>query len=389
MSGLVRTLTLSDLTLFGFASIVGSGGFNLIGTAVRQGGDQWPVALGSAALLLLGASFTYSRMFELSNERNQTNQTNTMESDMVRSIFGPFTEWVTIGGIVLFNIVSISVILVVCSHMLFPTGTWLGQILCALGLLSGITLSSLYGMDVNATLIDQGSAAFLILLTAVACIGFSSPFLTHEIPSSPISWKRSLLLFFFVLAGFDTLAKFTEEAKDTETIPQSFYTSNILSMLITLGVSMACMYWVHLAKSNEENAIGHVLEHFLGDGVAEGFKPLVVLFTIVASFVVFLAITRNLYGLGKSKHIPHLTWLNKENVPYVGVGIVSCISALGILNNHTDTLVAISDLGLITTILLVSASVAVADWKQGKFREAVVSGLTAAGFGSMAGMYFL
>lgn len=54
-----KTLTLKDLVLFGVISIFGSGGFNLIGRAITQGGPQWPLALGGAAALFLGSSKTY------------------------------------------------------------------------------------------------------------------------------------------------------------------------------------------------------------------------------------------------------------------------------------------------------------------------------------------
>ena len=41
-NNLNKTLTLKDLVLFGVISIFGSGGFNLIGRAITQGGPQWP-----------------------------------------------------------------------------------------------------------------------------------------------------------------------------------------------------------------------------------------------------------------------------------------------------------------------------------------------------------
>jgi hypothetical protein len=53
-TSLKKTLTLTDLIFFGIASIVGSGGFNLIGEAVMKGGDWWPAALAVAAAVLHG-----------------------------------------------------------------------------------------------------------------------------------------------------------------------------------------------------------------------------------------------------------------------------------------------------------------------------------------------
>jgi amino acid transporter len=110
---LEKALTLTDLTLFGVASIIGSGGFNLVGKAIRAGGAWWPVAFGISAALLLGASYAYSDAFQRFGK-------NTTESDMVASIFGPMGEGVSVAAILLFNIVSISAILVFCTQMMIP-----------------------------------------------------------------------------------------------------------------------------------------------------------------------------------------------------------------------------------------------------------------------------
>lgn len=386
MSGLKRILTLTDLTLFGVASIMGSGGFNLIGNAVRAGGSQWPMTCGFASLLLLGTSYTYSRMFEHSEKGN------TMESDVVRSVFGKVAEYTTIAGILVFNIVSISVILVFCSHILVPSGPWIQQVTIALSFLAGMTYVALEGIEYNRTLIDGWTIGMVIVLTAVASLGMygsvSSKLPDITLPSFQ-NWKRSLLLFFFVLAGFDALTKFVEETKDTDTVPRSFFTSNLVSVVLTFGIALAIALWVPLTKGNEDNAFGHVLEHFLGNGVAEGFLPILVACMLVTTFVVFLSITRNIYGVGKTLDIPYFLRLNDAKAPYVAIGLVAAFVAFGILNNHTETLVMVSDFGLIATILLVSAAVSVSDWKKGNHVPASFSCMTTIGVGSLLALYLV
>lgn len=56
MTSLAKSLNLFDLVGFGVASILGSGGFNLIGDGIRAGGAQFPLALGGVSLLFQGAS---------------------------------------------------------------------------------------------------------------------------------------------------------------------------------------------------------------------------------------------------------------------------------------------------------------------------------------------
>jgi len=384
---LIRSLSLSDLTLFGIVSIMGSGGFNLIGEAVHQGGFLWPVACGTASALLLGASHTYSRMYDTSEKGN------TMESDLVSNVFGKTAEWATISGILLFNIVSISVILVLCSHMLFPGESWLFQISFALLLLAGMATLGLQGLDVNKSVVNALSVGLVLCLSAVAGIGFFTQGSTRstllgsaKTPFSFKGFKCSLLLFFFVLAGFDVLTKFTEEAKDPENIPKSFFTSNILSGVLTLGVALAIFRWAPLTDANQENAMGQILETFLGKGVAKGFDSVIVLFMLAATFIVFLSVSRNIYGLGERFKISSLTSLTEGKAPHIAIGVVAVIAAIFILNNHTETLVTISNAGLIVTMLLVSASVTLKDWNASKITSALLSGATTAGFGGLLAM---
>ena len=80
-SALDKNLSLKDLVLFGVISIFGSGGFNLIGHALVNGGDYWPLALAGAGALFMGSSRTYEQAF---NEFKK----NTSESDFLEKTFG-------------------------------------------------------------------------------------------------------------------------------------------------------------------------------------------------------------------------------------------------------------------------------------------------------------
>ena len=377
---LKKELTLTDLTIFGVASILGSGGFNLIGNAVASGGPWWIVSCGLASILLLGASHTYSRAVDIIKDGN------TLESDIVGLILGNYAEIITTAGIGLFNIVSISVMLVCSSHILFPNGKWLGQITFAIAILAGLTVFGLQGIELNRDVINIVGVVLLIIIASISFLGFIGPlYQTREsnITSTP-NFRVSLFTFFFILAGFDALAKFMEEAKDPSDIKRSFFTSIIISSILTIGISMAVFYWA--PNINSGNAIEQLIGNFLGKNVEVGFKYVIVSFMITASFIEFLAMTRYMYGLGKKYNEPMLSTLNENKAPYIAIGIIFALTVLGILNNHTDTLVMVSDLGIIITILLVSASVTIADWNTDSI-STLLSGLTTAGFGGFLSLY--
>ena len=98
---LKKTLTLQDLVFFGIASIVGSGGFNLVGEAIMKGGDWWPLAFALASAVLMGSARTYEEAFNAF-------KTNTAESDFVKQNFGENSSLISTSAIMIWNILSIS-----------------------------------------------------------------------------------------------------------------------------------------------------------------------------------------------------------------------------------------------------------------------------------------
>ena len=395
-----KALTLTDLTLFGVASIVGSGGFNLVGKAVRTGGSWWPMALLISATLLLGASYSYSEAFEKFRR-------NTSESDMVASVFGPVGEGVTIFAILLFNIVSISAILVFCSQLLLPDGSWGLQVGAALAALGGMAAFSLTGIEMNKvsinavayvlvglfTLTSLTSLTSLSSLTALSSLS-SLPSLSLPSQSKGTSFTTSLLLMFFILAGFDSNMKFAQEAKDPEDVPRSFFTSNVLSILLVAGVAFAVQQFVlgnsGISVAKESNALGYLYAAFFGPSVITPTKYLMTAFMITTTFIVFLSTTRYLFGLGeKFSVLAPLKEVNAASVPYNTVAVVLIIAGLAILINHTETLVRMSDVGIILLLGLVAAAAAVADFGSGSLVSALVNGATASGFASLLSLCVL
>ena len=382
-----RSLTLTDLTLFGVASIMGSGGFNLIGYGVRSGGSLWPVALGISAVLLMGSAFTYAGAFDRFKK-------NTSESDMIRSIFGPWAEGVGATAILVYNLVSIVVILVFCSKMLMPSASWFIQVCLTLFFLSGITGLAFVGIDIDKYIINNTTWVLIGVLVAAAGLG-GAGLLTQSLPvlkaPSHAEFMNSLWMFFFVLVGFNVAMKFAEETTNSSDIPTAFYLSNGVSILLTVGVAFALSIWLPgLSNVQEGIALELLFSKFLGAWVIEPFKWVIVLFLLLTTFVVFLATTRYLYGLNdKAEWLSGLKSVNDAKAPWVAiVSLFGGGSVLALLNN-TDLLVKITDLGFAVIAAMVAGSVSVADWNEGKLGSAAVSGATGAGFLGLIASAFL
>ena len=314
-----KTLTLKDLVLFGVISIFGSGGFNLIGRAITQGGPQWPLALGGAAALFLGSSKTYEEAFREFKK-------NTSESDFLEKIFGPNASYATMASILLFNFFSIATILVLCVRMIVPDAPWLTQSVLAISLITFMGIFSLQGIAHNKVFVNFCSSALVVILSAITLLGFAGAAVATQnikpLPTLPnTSLTQSFLYFFYILAGFDVLMKFSEETKDAEDIPRSFYVSNSIAILFVLGLTFAVITFTDLQKVKPlEHVIGQMLNNVIGYNVKNYFNVLAVFFMIVTMFVTFLATTRYMYSLGDKYKSEYFTALNKHKAPVVPVG---------------------------------------------------------------------
>lgn len=372
-----KTLTLKDLVLFGVISIFGSGGFNLIGHAITQGGPQWPLALGGAAALFLGSSKTYEAAY-LEFKKN------TSESDFLEKIFGSNASYATMASILLFNFFSIATILVLCVRMIVPDAPWLSQSVLAISLITFMGIFSLQGIAHNKVFVNFCSSALVLILSAITLLGFAGAAVATQnikpLPTLPnTSLTQSFLYFFYILAGFDVLMKFSEETKDAEDIPRSFYVSNSIAILFVLGLTFAVITFTDLQKVKPlEHVIGQMLNNVTGYNVKNYFNVLAVFFMIVTMFVTFLATTRYMYSLGDKYKSEYFTALNKHKAPVVPVALTTLLISAIVLINHVDTLVGFADAALGSFLFLVAAAATVYKYQKGEIP--VLEGLTASSF---------
>jgi hypothetical protein len=371
-----RSLTLTDLTLFGVASIMGSGGFNLIGNGVRHGGAWWPLALALSSTLIMGSAWTYSSAYARF-------KSNTSESDMIRSVLGVGAEEAGAIAILVYNIVSIVVILVICSQLIAPNGSWLGQTAMTIGLLAAMTGLALLGIDVDKTIISTSTWGLIgVLLVACGLGMWSGPVsLPTTVPVK--SFVQSLWMFFFVLIGFDSLMKFAQEAKEPSDIPTSFYLSNAVSIGLTYGVAAAMASWVRLTPETEGMALESLFAVFMGSWIRGPTMALLIAFLFLATFVIFLAATRYLFGLGEKGGVLAPFAAVTGKVPWVAILSIFGAGAGVAAINNVDTLVMVTDFGFSIIGGLVAAATCVADWRDGLVGSALIDGGVAMGFVAM------
>jgi amino acid transporter len=368
---------------------MGSGGFNLIGEGIVSGGNYFPTTLALVSAIFQGTSYVYQEAY---NEF----KTNTAESDIVERELGDTASNISAITILVFNLISVSVVLVICSKLLFPKGTWTGQISFALMILSIMTTTALQGIELNKDIIALSGLATVALLSFATLLGLIElregfPTALPTAVSGAPNLIRSSLYFFFVLAGFDALIKFTKEAKNPDQdLARSFYASNALSTLLTVGVSFAFLVLLQGRSFKEnDNIVATIVGTMLGKGAEQFTGLLSIALIVVSGFIAFLAATRYMYGLGEK--IPFLAdfkEVNGASAPWKAIAVSAVIIGLGILNNHVYQLVKVCDATLTITLLLVSA--AVTRFKITKGKVPWIEGLTTLSLGgllSAAAMY--
>jgi len=380
--GLNKVLGLTDLVLLGISTILGSGGFNLVGKAIKDGGRYFPLTLLLSGGLFMGSAHSYSYA-------DDTFQSNISETQLIEKVFGPIGKYASVLSIMIYNIFATATILVLSSKLLFPKGTWMGQVTFALLLLCMMTFAAFQQLDANKNIINIFSLFIIIILGSSTFLGFTKISQEgFEMPSFPSKTNlyESLLYFFFILAGHDTIVKFSEETKDSKDIDRSMYISIGISILLVAGLSLAAVTWISDFRStNVDNIISDIfqkaLDHNIGTYIGYG----AILCMITTTFIGFLATIRYTYGI--PEQIPYLNFIREGgdgHVSHVSILIITILCGLAIFINQTSSLVELSDVALIITLLLVSMSAFYEKYKKGW--APVSDGLTSGGLLGILGL---
>ena len=376
-NGLEKTLSLSDLVLFGITSILGSGGFNLVGNAIKDGGAYFPLTLLLSGSLFMGSAGSYSYAHD-------TFKKNISETLLIESAFGSVGKNISIFSILFYNIFAIATIIIFCSKMLFPNGTYIGQVSFALLLLSMMSYSAVQRLDFNKQIINLFSIGIIALLSFVTFLGFGG-LADSSAPVFPAKTNvyESFLYFFFVLAGHDALIKFSEETIDQENIDKSMYISILASITLIAGLCLAAVVWIgNFNTTNVNDIVADIFQSAMDHGTGKYITIIAIVFMIGSTFLGFLATIRYLYGIPDD--LPALEFIKKGGdgkVSNRSIALITIASALAIFINHTSSLVELADIGLIVVLLLVAAATFVDKQKKGEI--SLLDGLTTGGFASV------
>jgi hypothetical protein len=381
-SGLNRVLNLKDLVLFGVTSILGSGGFDLIGKAIKDGNHYFPLTLLISVALFTGSSHSYAYAHDRFKK-------NTSETDLIEIVYGSIGKYSSVLTILLHNIFAIATILVLCSKILFHNTSWWKQVSFSLLLLSIMTFAAFQQLDMNKELINIFSLGIILILGSASLFGMSrlvsEPFVAPKFPEK-INLYESLLYFFFILAGQASIIKFSEESINEKDINTSVYISLGISILLIGGLCLAAVTYIRDFRTiNVDDIVADIFEKIFNKGVGKVVSYFAILCMIISTFLGFLATIRYTYSL--SDKIPFLNFVKDGgdgSVSHISILIIALLCLFAILINQTTSLVELSDVALIITLLLVSSASFYENYKEGSIP--VTDGLTSGGLLGILGL---
>lgn len=305
---LVRSLSLTQATLYGLGVTIGAGIYVLIGAAAARAGMHAPIAFVLAAVLMALSAASFA---ELAGRLPVA----AGEAAYVRSAFGSDRLAVVVGLLVVaIAIVSAAAIGIgsagyIGVFIALPEPVLVAGVVLGMGALAAWGIRQAVNFAGAMTLIEIGGLLLLIL----AGVG-SGPDLLTRLPEAvpPFGDGAALagimgtaLLAVFAFIGFEGLANIAEEVRDPErTLPRAIFLTLTISTLLyvlVVWVSLVAVPPAELAASKAPLAL--VFERLTGAS-PRTMSLIAIVATLNGIIVQIIMASRVLYGLARQGEIP-------------------------------------------------------------------------------------
>ncbi|MBN2734861.1 MAG: amino acid permease, partial [Methanomicrobiaceae archaeon] len=323
--GLLRTLTLPEVTLSGIGVILGAGIYALIGEAASMSGNALWLSFAFSSLIAAFTGLSYmelSSMFPLAGA----------EYEYTKNSFGPSLAFVIGMLVILSGVLGASTVALGFAGYLngffnipiLPAAIIL-LILLSFILVAGIKQST--KVAIICTLVEAGGLVGIIII-GIPYIG-SVDYLAMPLGLAGIFQASALL--FFAYQGFEEIVKLSEETVEPEkNIPKGLILAIIITIILYLAVSISIVSiggWEEVAGSPNPFA------KIAGIAISGGYP----LFTVIALFatantvlLMLLSGSRIMYGMAKRSRLPEsfARIHQKRKTPIVTIAVCCLLSIL-------------------------------------------------------------
>ena len=249
-SGLKRTISLFQATVFGIGLILGAGIYSIIGEAAGIAGNTVWISFIIAGLLALVIGLSYAELSSLFSR-------SAAEYLFVRAAFENEFLSLTVGCIVIFVIVcSAASVAVGFSGYMSIFIPYIPEIIIAIILIILLSMINFYGisesinLNILFTFIELIGLLFIIIAAFVYGNVYNTNYFEVPIYSSSILHPNLIIglifsavgLIFFAFFGFENIVNIADETKSpNKTIPKALMISIVVTSVIYILVAISAI----------------------------------------------------------------------------------------------------------------------------------------------------
>ena len=304
---LKRSLSLTQLTLYGLGTTVGAGIYVLVGKVAGQAGLFTPVAFLVAALLATLTAFSFA---ELSSRfpRSAGEAVYVMEGLGSKSLSLAVGLLVALAGLVSSAAITVGAVGYLLEFVTAPPLLLIALMVLLLGGLAAWGIAESVTVAAVLTLVEIGG-----LLLVIASGLEANPDMPARLDSllPPLElpvWSGILagaLLAFYAFIGFEDMVNVAEEVKDaSRTLPRAILLTMAVTALIYLLLTAVAVLAVAPAELAESDAPLALIYARTSGGSATVISLIAIFATVNGALIQIIMASRVLYGLSRQQVLP-------------------------------------------------------------------------------------
>ena len=361
---LSRELSLFQLTVAGTGVMLGAGIYALIGVAAGITGNSIWLAFLIASLIAALTGLSYA---ELSSRFHK----DAGEYDYITAAFNKKIGSI-IGALVVFSgFFGIATVAMAFgsyfSNLLhFPIIYYAVFLILACVIVNYIGTRASFRIDTAFTFI-QIAGLLIIILLGMKHLGKINYF---EMPNGITGLLEASALIFFAYTGFESIVKFSEEAKNpARTVPRAIIYSIIISAVLYILVSVSAISILDWQKLSASTApLAEVASVSFGNAAFMALAVIALFSTSKTVLMVIITTSRMIYGMAERNALPKIFLLinKKHKTPINAIIATGIVSIPFLLINNLETMAYLANFSLFTTFALINLSVIVLRYKSDK-----------------------
>lgn len=362
---LKRSLSLSEVVIYGVGLILGAGIYVLLGAATAVAGNMVWLSFLLAAVV---ASFTAMSYAELSSLYPEAGAEYTF---MQSAFSSEALAWCVGFVAVVIGFTTASAVAIGFAHY-FELFLSIDQLYVAMGLIIIMSMINYWGIKESAkfnaiaTAVEVGGLLFVIGLGGYQIINGSVPLADlSQMPShsalNTLPWfsiVSASALIFFAYMGFEDIANIAEETKDpAATLPKAFIYALLISTVIYILVAVVAVSVVpHQELGQSDQPLALVINRLISGDAWIAIALIAMFATANTVLITLIVCARMLFGMARSGSLPALlAGVNKNRgTPTQAIIVVALMSIVFLLFGHIEVLASIADVGIFVLFAMVN-----------------------------------